>query len=130
MTKVLDNSQLLNTEIEGQPFGNFFILTGGHMMTNNHPYQQYYVKVRPFLKSKIEEFRMIGLRAVTEEDIWSTLVKMKWKHPQPDIHLHELVADITTFSSNQFMSYQMVEAYKSPNLFKALTEEELKELLE
>ena len=73
---------------------------------------------------------MIGLHAVTEQDIWSTLTKIKWKHPQTNIHLHELVADIVTFSGNQFMSYQMVEAYKSPNLFEALSEEELKELLE
>ncbi|MFE4238763.1 post-transcriptional regulator [Peribacillus butanolivorans] len=98
------------------------------MTKKNHPYQRYYVKVRPFLKSKREEFQMVGLNAVTEEDIWATLTKNKWKRPQENIHLHELVADIVTFSSNQFMTFQMVEAYKSPNLFEPLSEEELKEL--
>ncbi|MGM9956363.1 MAG: post-transcriptional regulator [Peribacillus sp.] len=99
------------------------------MKKKNHPYQRYYLKVRPFLKSKCEEFEMIGLEAVTVEDLWSTLTDMKWKRPQESVHLHELVADIVTFSSNQFMSFQMVQAYKSPNLFAPLSEEELKELL-
>jgi hypothetical protein len=105
------------------------IFTGGKAMAKkNHPYQRYYLKVRPFLKSKREEFQMVGLNAVTAEDIWGTLTKNKWKRPQENIHLHELVADIVTFSSNQFMTFQMVEAYKSPNLLEPLSEEELKEL--
>ncbi len=94
-----------------------------------HPYQQFYTKVRPVIESKLEEFRMVGLAAVTEEDVWSYLTNKKWKRPQEGIHIHELVSDILSLTSNQFMTYQMVEAYKSPNIFAPISENELKELL-
>lgn len=72
---------------------------------------------------------MIGLKEVTVEAIWTYLTHKKWKKPQGNIHLYEIVADILSLSSNQFMTYQVVEAYKAPSLFEPLSEEELKELL-
>ena len=98
-------------------------------MKKNHPYQRYYFKVKPALIIKLEELTMIGLNEVTIEDIWAYLTSKKWKNPQENIHLYEIVADILSLSSNQFMTYQVVEAYKAPSLFKSLSEEELKELL-
>lgn len=102
---------------------------GGEGMTKKHPYQRYYLKVKPALKIKLEEFIMLGLNEVKMEDIWDCLILKKWKKPQENIHLYEIVADILSLSSNQFMTYQVVEAYKAPSLFETLSEEELKELL-
>lgn len=98
-------------------------------MKMNHPYQRYYFKVKPALKMKLEEFTMLGLNEVVIEDIWDYLTIKKWKKPQENIHLYEIVADILALSSTQFMTYQVVEAYKAPSLFEPLSEEELKELL-
>ncbi|MFJ8245634.1 post-transcriptional regulator [Peribacillus asahii] len=98
-------------------------------MTQNHPYQRYYLKVKPALKSKREEFRMLGLHAVTEADIWSYLTDKTWKRPQETIRIHEIVADILALSSSQFMTFQMIAAYKAPSLFEPLSSEELKDLL-
>ncbi len=99
------------------------------LMKKNHPYQRYYFKVKPALKIKLEEFTMLGLNEVVVEDIWNYLTDKKWKNPQENIHLYEIVADILSLSSNQFMAFQMVEAYKGPGMFEPLSEEELKELL-
>jgi hypothetical protein len=98
-------------------------------MQKNHPYQRYYFKVKPALKIKLEEFIMLGLNEVTEENIWTSLTRKKWKKPEEHIHIYEIVADILSLSSNQFMTFQMVEAYKAPSLFEPLSEGELKELL-
>lgn len=98
-------------------------------MTKNHPYQRYYFKVKPALKIKLEEFSMLGLKEIVVEDIWNYLTTKKWKKHQENIHLYEIVADILALSSSQFMTYQVVEAYKAPSLFEPLSEEELKELL-
>ena len=98
-------------------------------MTKNHPYQRYYFKVKPALKIKLEEFLMLGLKEIVVEDIWNYLTTKKWKNPRENIHLYEIVADILALSSSQFMTYQVVEAYKAPSLFEPLSKEELKELL-
>ena len=98
-------------------------------MQKNHPYQRFYLKVKPALKMKVEEFAMIGLKRFVEDDIWTYFTHKKWKKPKENVHLYEVVADILSLSSNQFMTFQVVEAYKAPNLFEPLSEDELKELL-
>lgn len=98
-------------------------------MQKNHLYQRFYLKVKPALKMKVEEFAIIGLKDIVEDDIWTYLTRKKWKKPKENIHLYEIVADILSLSSNQFMTFQVVEAYKAPSLFEPLSEDELKELL-
>lgn len=98
-------------------------------MTKQHPYQSYYQKVKPALKSKAEELAVLGLGAVKEEDIWHYLTRKKWKRPQDEIHLYELVNDILTISGSQFMTFVTIEAYKAPDIFGSLSTEEMNELL-
>ncbi|MBA9025697.1 MULTISPECIES: post-transcriptional regulator [Bacillaceae] len=98
-------------------------------MEKHHPYQRYFIKVKPVLRNKVEELRLFGLDEVNENELWGCLVSKRWKKPEPDIHIHEIVQDILTLSSNQYMTYKMIEAYTAPNLFEELSSEELKELL-
>ncbi|WP_409301894.1 post-transcriptional regulator [Peribacillus sp. SCS-155] len=98
-------------------------------MNAEHPYQKYYETMKPALANKAEELRLLGMDAVNEEDIWSYLTLKKWKRPGEDIHIHQLVSDIMSVSSSQFMTYATVEAYKGPNVFGELSEEELRALL-
>lgn len=98
-------------------------------MINQHPYQRFYEILQPALKNKTEELNMLGLGAAKQEEVWSYLIQKKWKRPQEEIHVYELVNDILTISSSQFMSFMTVEAYKAPNLFAELSSEEMKELL-
>jgi hypothetical protein len=97
-------------------------------MQKDHQYQHFFETLRPALKNKAEEMNLLGMDAVREEDIWAYLLKKKWKRPQEDVHIYELVNDIMTVSNSQFMTFTTVEAYKSPNMFGELSSEELKEL--
>ncbi|PLT34581.1 post-transcriptional regulator [Bacillus sp. V5-8f] len=94
-----------------------------------HPYENYHLKVQPALLSKAEELSLLGLGAVTEDDIWNYLVQKKWKRIKPEMHLHQLVSDILSISGSQFMTFVTVEAFKGPNLLGKISEEEMKELL-
>ncbi|RFU71610.1 post-transcriptional regulator [Peribacillus saganii] len=98
-------------------------------MIKNHPYDEYLALVKPALKSKREEFAILGLKTVTDEEIWNFLVKKKWKRPQEDIHLHSIVSSIMSIQAGEYMNFATVEAFKSPSVFADLSEEELKDLL-
>jgi len=98
-------------------------------MEKQHPYQRYFIKVKPVLRNKVEELRLLGLDDVNEDEVWECLVLKKWKKPDADIRIHEIVQDILTLSNSQFMTYKTIEAYTAPNLFEELSSEELKELL-
>jgi hypothetical protein len=98
-------------------------------MAHQHPYQRFYEKVKPALKSKAEELNLLGIGAVKEDDVWLYLTQKKWKRPKEEIHLHELVNDILSLNSSQFMTFMTIEAYKSPNIFEEISAEEMRELL-
>lgn len=98
-------------------------------MSNNHPYQHHYSNVRPALLSKVEELKMQGLDHVNEKELWNYLIEKKWKKPMEEIRIYQIVNDILAVNSSQFMTFVTVEAYKAPNIFNKLSEEELKELL-
>ncbi|MDQ0219336.1 post-transcriptional regulator [Peribacillus cavernae] len=98
-------------------------------MANQHLYQRFYPALKPALKSKAEELNLLGLGAVKEVEIWMYLTRKKWKRPQEKIHLYELVNDILTINSSQFMTFVTIEAYKAPNIWNDLSSEDLKELL-
>jgi hypothetical protein len=97
-------------------------------MTIEHPYQPYYQKLKPALKNKAEELKILGLGDIKEDEIWLYLTRKKWKRPQDEIHLYELVNDVLTFSSSHFMTFVTIEAYKEPSLLGPLSSKEMKEL--
>jgi len=47
-------------------------------------YESFYENVRPALKSKQEEFKLLGYDSVSEMDIWEYLVKKKWNKEKED----------------------------------------------
>jgi hypothetical protein len=114
---------------DGNRLCKIFFLTEASFLENQHPYQRYYLRIKPALKSKREEFILLGLQEVTEKDIWESLIKKKWKKPQEDIHLYEIIQNILSLTTSDYMTYKTVEAYRAPNVFTGLTNVELKELL-
>ncbi|WP_188383740.1 post-transcriptional regulator [Ornithinibacillus halotolerans] len=65
----------------------------------------------PVLKSKTEEFQMMGYSKATEEDVWNCLVKKVWKG-NPNKRLYEVVQDIFHLSSGIYMSYITIDTYQ------------------
>ncbi|MGD6816682.1 post-transcriptional regulator [Metabacillus sp. 84] len=84
-----------------------------------HPAELYRHHVRPFMKSKLEEFAVLGYDQVSEQELWTYLVKKKWKTISKDeeIAVHKMVSGIMSVRAGEFMNYAAVESYKTPNWF-------------
>ncbi|MCT2537992.1 post-transcriptional regulator [Aquibacillus koreensis] len=65
----------------------------------------------PVLDSKVDEFKLLGYSRTTVDDIWNCLTQKVWKG-DPDKRLHEVTQDIFHLSSNIYMSYLTIHAYK------------------
>jgi len=66
--------------------------------------------VEPALESKVEEFKLMGYKQATNDNIWECLKEKVWKG-SPNKRLHEAVQDIFHLSTNIFMSYLTISAY-------------------
>lgn len=58
-----------------------------------HPAEMYKDHLRPFLYSKLEEFKILGYDDVEHESLWSYLIHKKWKQKK-ELPLHELAGHI------------------------------------
>jgi hypothetical protein len=78
-------------------------------METVHPMEAFRQQVKPALKSKVEEFHMLGYDRATEDDLWACLIKKKWRKKE-EKRLYEVVNDILTLSANDFMAFLSVQA--------------------
>ncbi len=97
-------------------------------MKMEHEYDRFRDVVKPVLKSKLEEFVMLGYKTITEAELWSYLTNKKWKKPKEEIHLYEIVQDIFSVKVSDYMSFATIEAFKMPE-FSLDNEEGRLELL-
>ncbi|WP_236001847.1 post-transcriptional regulator [Heyndrickxia sporothermodurans] len=107
----------------------FFLKGRKGMREVDQLYDKYFNLLEPALKSKLDEFDLMGYEHVTMEELWKYLTKKKWKKRKSEIHIHELVSDILALKAGDFMNFAAIEAYRSPNWFAELNEDELQELL-
>ncbi|OJH17531.1 competence protein ComN [Bacillus obstructivus] len=99
------------------------------MREAKHIYDQYFGVLEPALKSKAEEFELIGYGKIETRDLWNFLKKKIWKRRTEDIHMHELVSDVLAIKIGDFMNFTTVEAYRTTSWNIELNEEELQALL-
>lgn len=97
-------------------------------MESCHKYDHFRTVVEPALQSKVEELSLLGYGTYQVAQIWTFLVKKKWKKPKEEIFLYEIVEEILSLKPGDFMSFQTVEALKSTQ-FSLPNEEDWKELL-
>ncbi|ASB61852.1 competence protein ComN [Bacillus sp. A053] len=94
-----------------------------------HPADLYKDHVRPFLYSKLEEFKILGYDDVELESLWSYLTNKKWKK-KTELSIYELASDILSVKIGEFMNYATVESFKTSNwLGSEEGQEALEELL-
>lgn len=79
-----------------------------------HPADLYKDHVRPFLYSKLEEFKILGYDDVELESLWSYLTDKKWKK-KTELSIYELASDILSVKIGEFMNYATVESFKTSN---------------
>lgn len=104
-------------------------LKGESALDTTKAWESYREELKPALESKVNELHLLGYSNVTEDQLWTYLLAKKWKKLGVDVRVHSIVHDILAVKPQEFMSYQTVEAFKSPNLFAKIDEAELKELL-
>ncbi|MCM3725256.1 post-transcriptional regulator [Neobacillus cucumis] len=97
-------------------------------MDNSHVNEEFRTQVQPALKSKLEEFRLLGIDSVSEQGFWKFLVKKKWKKVKHEMRLYEMIQDILSVRVSDYLNYVTIESYKTSE-FSIDNEEELKELL-
>jgi hypothetical protein len=93
----------------------------------DHEYEPFRIQVKPALRSKIDEFRLLGYDTILEKDLWVYLTRKKWKKVIDDIKLYQIVQDILSVKVSDYMSFATIEAYKTPEILLK-DENEWKEL--
>ncbi len=65
--------------------------------------------IQPALSSKRNEFKLIGYKNVTEDEIWQCLEKKVWKG-NPVKRLYDVTADVFHLSAGTYMSFIRIGA--------------------
>lgn len=97
-------------------------------MKIGHEYDRFRQVVGPVLKSKLEEFELLGYGTVKEQELWNFLTRKKWRKPNEEIHLYEIVQDIFSVPIGEYMNFATVEAFKVTD-FSIDDKDDMKDLL-
>lgn len=97
-------------------------------MKANRDYESFHHLVKPALISKQEEFLLLGYDNVSQEDIWTFLLKKKWRKGEQEMKLFEVVQSILALKVGELINYMSVEALKDAE-FTFENEEERVKLL-
>ena len=97
-------------------------------MKAKRDYESFYNLVKPALISKQEEFLLLGYDNVSQEDIWTFLLKKKWRKGDHEMRLFEVVQSILSLKVGELINFMSVEALKDAE-FTFENEEERVKLL-
>lgn len=97
-------------------------------MDDSHRFEHFRTQVQPAVASKLVEFQLLGLDSVSEQEFWDFLIKKKWKKKKEEMKLYEIIQEILSVKSSDYINFATIEAYKVSE-FSMADEDELKELL-
>ncbi|MFE8696845.1 post-transcriptional regulator [Cytobacillus sp. FJAT-53684] len=97
-------------------------------MKTSHAYDHFREHVQPALRSKLEEFFLLGYGHVKEKELWDFLVRKKWRKTDENKRISELVEDILSIKVGEYFHFATIEAFKGAE-FAFDDEDELRELL-
>lgn len=66
--------------------------------------KELYKKVTPALFSKVKETRRLGLKYITEVDVWNYLVENEWSK-RSNLELFDLISDILSTDNYKLYDY-------------------------
>jgi hypothetical protein len=69
-------------------------------------------QLMPALQCKYDEFRLLGYKQVTMDQIWDCLVQKKWENFKEERKLFELANDILSLQIGEYMSFITMQSYK------------------
>lgn len=83
-----------------------------------HDFSSWKTELEPVIRSKAEEWQLLGYETVSKEDVWKCfLEKMKKKDVPETIRLYWITAELFNLKVNDYMNALTVQAYKGPNWF-------------
>lgn len=92
----------------------------GDSMVEYRTVNEWRDKLEPVLKSKAEEFQLMGYNQATSDDIWDCLMQKVWTG-NPKKRLYEAVADVFQLKTNVYLSYLTVNAQTDDNLMASIS---------
>lgn len=81
---------------------------------NNNQIIEWKDKLIPALRSKEFEFKMMGYKDISTEDIWECLLEKVWKRKN-ETPLYQIVQDILHLPIRVYMNYLALSAYHVDN---------------
>lgn len=81
---------------------------------DKHSILEWHEKLMPALESKQSEFKIMGYKDITTNDIWNCLIEKVWKKDE-QMNLHQVVQDILHLPTSVYMSYLALSAYHVDN---------------
>lgn len=85
---------------------------------NKQPFDEFRDHVRPAIRSKVEEFILLGYEDISEEKLWTFLKAKTWKKT-PELYVHEVVRDVLALKVGDFMNFATVESFKGGSWFES-----------
>lgn len=75
------------------------------------------VKIEPFLRSKLDEFHLLGLNHLTMDEFWNfTKEKLEGiKEDRPE-RIHEVVAAVMSLTVNDYMDKLRIDLFKNSSI--------------
>ena len=86
-------------------------------MEVSQDYESFHQNVRPALISKQEEFLLLGYDNVSQEDIWTFLLKKKWRKKREEMKLFEVVQSILSLKVGELMNYHGSRSFKGCRIY-------------
>ncbi|MGV3487877.1 MAG: post-transcriptional regulator [Tuberibacillus sp.] len=102
-------------DYEAREFGEVIIM-GESAETNLSTYDDWREKLEPFLSSKLEEFHMLGLERVTEDELWE-LAKESLKKNKVEMKTHQIVGQLMRLSVNDYLNKIRIQMFKGIDIF-------------
>ncbi len=99
------------------------------MNNNQHPYDRFFTSLEPALISKVEEFEVLGYGKANVERLWALFNEKKMEKTRVTCLAVSTSQRCINGKAWKYMSFETVEAYRSPNWFAEVNEEELNNLL-
>lgn len=90
----------------------------GGIVLGDSGYEKWRDYVRPALQSKLEEFRLLGVKRLTLDELWDFVLETLAKKKEHDLMLHQFVNHIMTISVNDYMNKLRMEMFKGVDFFK------------
>lgn len=72
--------------------------------------------IEPFLKSKLEEFHLLGMERLTMDELWVFVLEMMKKKKIKEVYLHECINFIMRLSVNDYLNKIRLEMFKGLDL--------------